>query len=116
MALLLVAAFVPLAAVIGARLYPALRPPKHRPLAFVLGGLLAISLGALSTFAVLSEMGSGVFSVSTRYSGLLHADSTQRPLEYWAFVLLFYGMGVLLCGFGLASIGLCFNRLKGSEP
>jgi len=115
-ALVLAAAFFPLAVAVALRLYPSLRPPKHRPVTFVVGGVFLLSLGALAAYTLRSTMESGVFHLSSRRFGVFHAEASHQTFEYWALVLTFYGICVFLSGVGVASIGLCIRRPPGNEP
>lgn len=104
MELLLTVAFVPLSVFAGVRIFRGLRPPKHRPLTFIVGGTFTLILGAMSGFAQRSNLQSGSIDFDGRYLDV-HATSAQQPVEYWLAVLMLYAVSVLIAGFGLALIG-----------
>lgn len=110
------AAFFPLAAGVAWRLLPTLRPARHRPLFFVIGGLLMLVLGAFAACALRPAVASGVIHFSSRRVGEVHAVLANDPVGYWVAVLLLYAAGVFLAGFGFAGIGLCFRKEPGGNP
>ena len=114
--ILLATAFFPLAFMQARLMLPSFRPPKHRPAAFIAGGVFALTLGTLSAYALRSTIQSGVFHHSSRRFGEFHAEISHQPFEFWCLVLIMYGIGVFLSGIGLAGIGLCFRRAPGREP
>ena len=114
--ILLATAFFPLAFMQARLMLPSFRPPKHRPAAFIAGGVFALTLGTLSAYSLRSDIQSGVVHLSSRRFGEFHADISHQPFEFWCLVLSIYGIGVFLSGFGLAGIGLCFRRTPGRGP
>ena len=112
-ALLMVIAFLPVAALAGTRIFPTLKPRRHSPLAFVSGGFLMLFFGVMIGFPLRSYLQSGVVHFPSRHFGEIHAASAEEPLAYWAVMLLLYAIAVFLAGFGLASFGLCFRERLG---
>lgn len=106
----LAAAFFPLAAGVAWGLLPRLRPPRHRPLFFVIGALLMLAFGTFAACALRPAFASGVIHFSGRRLGEVHAVLANDPVTYWAAVLLLYAVGVFLAGFGFAAIGLLFRK------
>ena len=109
-AILLATAFFPLALIVTLQLLPRFRPPKHRPSAFILGGLFLLALGSLSAYTLRSAVVSGVFHHSSRRFGEFHAEVAHQPIEFWLYVLVLYSAGVFLAGLGLAGFGLCLRK------
>lgn len=109
-ALALAIAFIPLAAAVARALLPMLKPPRYRPLFFVMGGLFMLAFGLLTAYTLRPALASGVIRFSSRHLGEVHAISAQEPMEYWAVVLLLYAIGVFFAGFGFAGVGLCFRK------
>ncbi|WLA04670.1 hypothetical protein [Xanthomonas translucens] len=102
--------FLPFAALAAAYIASTLKPAKRRPLIFIVGGSFISVLGALGGYALRPALQSGDVRFNSRYAGDMHAVLAQDPLQYWAIVLVLYAMFVLLAGFGLAMIGLCFRK------
>ncbi|MCD9008146.1 hypothetical protein LDO31_18275 [Luteimonas sp. XNQY3] len=115
-ALALSVAFLPLAIFVAARIYPTLNPPKYRPLAFLLGGMLFLLFGVFAGYALHGNIRSGVIHFSSRYFGVIHADLHGQPWQFWATALGLYTVAVFLAGTGFAGIGLCFGNRRTNEP
>lgn len=108
-ALILTIAFLPLALFAATRIHPTLKPPRHRPIVFVLGGTLMLVFGLLAGYTLRRDLASGVIHFTSRYFGEFYASSQDQPLAYWTLALLFYILAVLFAGLGLAGFGLCFS-------
>lgn len=102
--------FVPLVIVSARRIFPSLRPPRHRPFLFCVGGALMLLFGAMSGLVVCTYLQSGIAHFTSRGFGEIHADSSEQAIEYWAVVLTLYGIAVFLSGFGIAGFSLCFRK------
>ena len=114
-ALTLSIAFLPLALFAATRIYSVLKPPKHKPLLFFLSGALMLTFGFLVGYALRQNLQSGVIHFTSRYFGEIYASQHNQPLAYWAVALAFYAIGVLLAGFGLAGLGLCFGNRNANK-
>ncbi len=108
--LVLAVAFAPLAVVSARRIFPSLRPPRHRPFLFCISGALMLLFGAMSGLVTYAYLKSGIVHFTSRLFGEIHADASEQPIEYWAVILALYGIAVFLSGFGLAGFGLCFRE------
>lgn len=115
-ALALSIAFLPLVILVAARIYPTLNPPKYRPFAFLLGGMLFLLFGAFVGYALYGNIRSGVIHFSSRYFGAVHTDLHGQLWQFWVAALGLYALAVLLAGTGLAGIGLCFGNRRTNEP
>lgn len=101
--------FLPLAVLVATRVDRSLKPPRHRPLAFVFGGVLLLAFGLLGAYALRPFLQSGVVRFTSRHLGQVYIDAAQDPLAYWAAILSLYGLAVLVAAVGLAGLGLAFR-------
>jgi hypothetical protein len=108
--MLMTIAFLPLAALAAVYVAPALKPAKRRSSIFIVGGSFMAVFGAMGGYALRPALQSGYVHFNSRYAGDIRAVLAQDPWQYWAIVLVLYAMFVLLTGFGLATIGLCFRK------
>ncbi len=109
-ALILSIMFLPLALLSAARIHPMLKPPKHRPIGFILFGTFSIASGLGTGYALRDDLKSGVIHFTRRFTGEFHADFHSQPLSYWSMALLLYVAAIVLVGFGLAGYALCFTN------
>ena len=110
--LLLTIAFIPLAAIAARQIFPALKPPNHRPVLFFFFGALLFLFGVLGGYALRSFLQSGVVHFTSRHLGEIHASSSQQPLEYWAVILALYGVAIFVSAVGLAGLGLSLLKAR----
>lgn len=105
-------ALTPLSALVASRLLPSFRPPKHRPMLFVVGFIFFAAFGAGAVLVAQKFVHSGAFHVASRKLGDFNYLEAHQPLQYWAAIAMLYGMGVCLVGCGIAIACLCFRKPK----
>jgi hypothetical protein len=115
-ALIFSIAFLPLSLFAATRIYPTLKPPKHRPFIFILSGTFMFAFGLFLGLTLREDLILGVIHFTSRYFGEIYAASHNQPLTYWAIALTLYIVAILFSGLGLAGYGLCFSGRRPSEP
>lgn len=100
---LLGVAFVPTVIYVSTKVLACMRPPKHRPVAFVLGGLFFVSASLFAAYLVVFAASSGSVPCALK-SCDLSFDIELQPLGYWAAVAAWYGFAIASCGVGIAAI------------
>lgn len=111
-ALIFLIAFLPLTLIAVTRIHRVLKPPRHRPLIFIIGGTFLLSLGLLAGYALWGDLQSGIIHFTARRYGEFYASAYDDPLSYWTLAVVLYFAAILFSGFGLAGFGLCFNNKR----
>lgn len=106
--LVLGVAFVPSVLFTSKKILSRMQPPKHRPLAFLLGGAFFVVAGLGCVSLAFSAVHSG--NVHCALRSCTSSYSLDQPFAYWTFVAMWYGFGVVISGTGVAGIRKAFCR------
>lgn len=104
----------PLFALLNAKLiFWQMRPPKHKPLVFLLGGSFFLLIGLVSAYLAYSEIQLEVVHCMLKSCSVYKL--ADQAFAYWIAIVFWYVFGASFVGLGLAQIRLCF-RGEGREP
>ncbi|MNB70606.1 hypothetical protein D3C81_588090 [compost metagenome] len=86
--------------------YATLRPPRHRPVAFLFGGLFFIVLAFAAAWMAATAIDTGQVHLSHHRYGTLDAMRDIEPIAYWSIVVVEYSLGLMSASYSIASIAL----------
>lgn len=86
--------------------YATLRPPRHRPVAFLFGSLLFMLMAFLFAWAPATAINTGHVHLSHHRSGTIDAWRDIEPMTFWLIIVAEYAIGLLIASYSIAGIAL----------
>lgn len=86
--------------------YATLRPPRHRPVAFLFGSLLFMLMAFLFAWAPATAINTGHVHLSHHRSGTIDAWRDIEPMTFWLIIVAEYASGLLIASYSIAGIAL----------
>ncbi|WP_313413632.1 hypothetical protein [Stenotrophomonas sp.] len=89
--------------------YATLRPPRHRPVAFLFGSLLFVLMAFLCAWMAAAAISTGHVHLSHHRAGTIDVWREIQPVTYWLIIVAAYVLGLLIASYSIAGIAL-MNR------
>lgn len=89
--------------------YATLRPPRHRPVAFLFGSLLFMLMAFLAAWTAATAIHTGHVHLSHHRYGTIDVWREIEPMTYWLIIVAEYLLGLLIASYSMAGIAL-INR------
>ena len=86
--------------------YATLRPPRHRPVAFLFGSLVFLLMAFMFAWLPANAIDTGHIHVSHRRAGTLDAWREIEPISFWLIIVAEYLCGLLIASYAIAGIAL----------
>ncbi|HDS1578184.1 TPA: hypothetical protein QEL15_000203 [Stenotrophomonas maltophilia] len=86
--------------------YATLRPPRHRPVAFLFGSLFFMLMAFAFAWMAATALSTGHVHLSHHRAGTIDAWREIQPITYWLLIVLAYLIGLLTASYSIAGIAL----------
>ncbi|WP_294997133.1 hypothetical protein [uncultured Stenotrophomonas sp.] len=86
--------------------YATLRPPRHRPVAFLFGSLFFMLMAFAFAWMAATALSTGHVHLSHHRAGTIDAWREIQPITYWLLIVLAYLIGLLTASYAIAGIAL----------
>lgn len=86
--------------------YASLRPPRHRPVAFLFGSLFFMLMAFAFAWMAATALSTGHVHLSHYRAGTIDAWRDIQPITYWLLIVLAYLIGLLTASYSIAGIAL----------
>ncbi len=89
--------------------YATLRPPRHRPVAFLFGSLFFMLMAFLCAWMAAAAISTGHVHLSHHRAGTIDVWREIEPVIFWLIIVAAYMLGLLIASYSIAGIAL-MNR------
>lgn len=86
--------------------YSTLRPARHRPAAFLFGGLFFLLVAFAFSWMAATAISTGHAHLSHRGYGALDAWRDTEPMLFWLCIAMEYLSGLFICSYAIALVAL----------